>query len=110
MITGHERTVMPSNELPDGFFNWVVGAVAAVVTTLVATVTTLWRVNESKNAKAIEEQSKQIVHIEAELNIVREHAKTCDEARVLCERDRAVLGAKCEMFEKRLSELEAKSA
>lgn len=109
MVSGHESEVM-ANDLPDGFFNWVVGAVAAVFTGLCATVTTLWRINESKNAKAIEEQSKQIIYIESELKTVRDHAKTCDDARITCERDRAVLGAKCEIFEKRLTELEKRTA
>ena len=110
MLARNERKVMASNELPDGFFNWVIGAVAAVVTALVATVTTLWRINESKNAKAIESLQLQLTKIETELNVVRENAQICDEARILCERDRASLRTKCEMFEKRLSELEAKTA
>lgn len=104
-----ESKVM-ANDLPEGFVNWVLGGVATIFTGLCVTVTTLWRINESKNSKAIEEQSKQIVGIESELKTVRDHARMCDDARIVCERDRAVLTAKCEIFEKRLTEVEKKTA
>ena len=108
MVPGHESEAM-ANDLPAGFLNWVLGSVAAVVTGLCLTVTTLWRVNESKNAEAIKEQAKQIATITNDLKTVREQAQTCDEARIVCERDRAVLGAKCEIFERRLTELEKRT-
>ena len=109
MISGHESEAM-ANDLPDGFFNWVLGGVGAIFAGLCVTVTTLWRINESKNAKAIEEQAKQIIAINADLKTVREQAQICDEARIVCERDRAVLASKCEIFEKRLTELEKRTA
>ena len=54
-------------ELPESFLAWVLGGIVAVITTMAAVVTTLWRANEAKNAEAIKEQSKQIASIEGEL-------------------------------------------
>lgn len=96
------------HELPESFMSWVLGGIAAVVVTLSTVVTTLWRVNEAKNAEAIKEQSKQIASIEGELKVVREHSHNCEQARIECEKDRASLNTKCEIFEKRLTQLEQK--
>lgn len=96
------------HELPESFISWVLGGVVAVVTTLAAVVTTLWRANEAKNAEAIKEQSKQIAGIEGELKVVRDHSHLCEQARIECEKDRASLNTKCEIFEKRLTQLEQK--
>jgi septal ring factor EnvC (AmiA/AmiB activator) len=96
------------HELPESFVSWVLGGIVAVVTTLAAVVTTLWRANEAKNAEAIKEQAKQIAGIEDELKVVKEHGNICEQSRIECEKDRARLGAKCEIFEKRLTELEKK--
>jgi septal ring factor EnvC (AmiA/AmiB activator) len=96
------------NELPESFLAWVLGGIVAVVTTLAAVVTTLWRANEAKNAEAIKEQAKQIAGIEDELKVVKEHGHLCEEMRVECEKDRARLAAKCEIFENRLTQLEKK--
>ena len=38
----------------DEHSNWVLGGIASVVGTLAAAVTALWKLNESRNAKAIE--------------------------------------------------------
>ena len=96
------------NELPESFLSWVLGGIVAVVTTLAAVVTTLWRANEAKNAEAIKEQSKQIAGIEGELKVVRDHSQICEQSRVECEKDRSRLSAKCEIFEQRLTLLEKK--
>jgi septal ring factor EnvC (AmiA/AmiB activator) len=97
-----------SNAIPDGFFGWVLTGIGAIIATLVTTVATLWRLNESRNNKAIEENYKQIAHVEGELKVMREHVSKVEEARLECERDRARLSAKCEIFEDRLSTLEKK--
>ena len=96
------------HELPESFISWVLGGVVAVVTTLAAVVTTLWRANEAKNADAIKEQAKQLAGIEGELKIVKDHSDICEQSRIECEKDRAKLGAKCEIFEQRLTLLEKK--
>jgi hypothetical protein len=98
-----------SNTLPDGFFGWVLTGVAAVIGSLVATVTTLWRMNEAKNTLAIESQAKQIARIEGQMLVVQEQAAKSEAARIECEKDRAVLATKCAVFESRLSEVEHKT-
>ena len=98
--------MMPTNEIPDTFFGWVVTGVGTIIVTLVGTVTALWRINESKNAAAILENSKHLSAIEGELKIVKEHGELCEQARLECITDRAVLGTKCDIFEKRLTLLE----
>jgi cell division protein FtsB len=95
-----------SNQIPESFFGWVLAGVGTVVATLVGTVTTLWRLNESKNAKAIEEQSRQLVSLETQMKLVKDHAAICETARIECLEDRARLAMKCEMFENRLTQLE----
>lgn len=97
-----------AGELPESFLSWVLGGIVAVITTMAAVVTTLWRANEAKNAEAIKEQSKQIASIEGELKVVREHSHACEVARIECEKDRSALNAKCEIFEKRLTQIEQK--
>ena len=77
-----------------------------IIVTLVGTVTALWRINESKNAAAISDQSKQLASIEGELKVVRDHGIICEQARLECITDRAVLSTKCDIFEKRLTILE----
>jgi len=98
------------NQLPDNFVSWVITGVGAMIGTLVATVTTLWRLNESKNAKAIEEQSRQLVSLETQMKMVKDHAAICEAARIECLEDRAKLAMKCEIFEDRLLKLENGSA
>jgi hypothetical protein len=99
-----------SNQIPESFFGWVLAGVGTVVATLVGTVTTLWRLNESKNAKAIEEQSRHLIALETQMHLVRSHAEICEKARTECLEDRARLATKCEMFEDRLLKLENGSA
>ncbi len=98
-----------STELPESFTSWVLGGVAIVITSLAAVVTTLWRVNEIKNAEAIKLQATQLADIETEMIAVKEHGVLCETARRECEKDRASLGAKCEYIEKRLTQLEQKA-
>jgi len=94
------------NQLPDNFVSWVITGVGAMIGTLVATVTTLWRLNESKNAKAIEQQARHLVSIETQMKLVKDHAEVCEAARIECLEDRAKLAVRCELFEKRLTQLE----
>jgi hypothetical protein len=98
------------NQLPDNFVSWVITGVGAMIGTLVATVTTLWRLNESKNAKAIEEQARHLIALETQMSLVRSHAEVCEQARIECLEDRAKLATKCEIFEGRLLKLENGSA
>ena len=98
------------NQLPDNFVSWVITGVGAMIGTLVATVTTLWRLNESKNAKAIEEQSRHLIALETQMSLVRSHAEVCEQSRIECLEDRARLAMKCQMFEDRLLKLENGSA
>lgn len=111
---------MSNSSLPEDFFSWVLSGVLVVITALAGAVATLFKISESKNAKAIEEQQKEIIqqkveHTEAktqmrtEISMVRENLKAVEEARLDCERDRAMLTAKCEIFEARLSRLEGQS-
>lgn len=94
------------SDLPDGLLGWVLAGIGAAMGTLVTTIATLWRVSEGKNAKAIEEQRSQIATVQTEIAVVRDNLKTTEAARLDCERDRARLTAKCEIFESRLSKLE----
>ena len=108
---------MSNGDLPEGFFGWALVAIGTAMGTLVTTIATLWKVSESKNAKAIEEQRQEIINqkvdyadaksqMRTEISMVRENLKAVEEARLECERDRAMLTAKCEIFESRLSKLE----
>ena len=100
---------MSNGELPEGFFGWALGGIALIVGTLASVVAALFKINEGKNTKAIEEQAKEIVSLHAEVKSVRDAAKITEEARIECERDRARLAVKCEFIESRLSKLEDKS-
>jgi septal ring factor EnvC (AmiA/AmiB activator) len=105
------------SDLPDGFFGYAIASIGAAMSVLVTTIATLWKVSESKNAKAIEEQRQEIINqkveyadarsqMKTEISMVRENLKAVEDARLECERDRAMLTAKCEIFESRLSKLE----
>lgn len=111
---------MSNSSLPEDFFGWVLSGVLVVITTLAGSVATLFKMSESKNAKAIEEQQKEIIQqkieyteaksqMRTEISMVRENLKAVEESRLECERDRAKLTAKCEIFESRLSKLEGQS-
>jgi hypothetical protein len=95
-----------SGELPDGFWVWFLGGIGTVVATLATVIASLFKINEGKNSNAIAEQSKEIVTFQTELKMVRENLSGVEIARMECERDRAALTAKCEIFEKRLARLE----
>lgn len=111
---------MSNSSLPEDFFGWVLSGILVVITTLAGAVATLFKMSENKNSKAIEEQQKEIIHqkveyaeaksqMRTEISMVRETLKSVEEARLECERDRAKLTAKCEIFESRLSKLEGQS-
>lgn len=85
---------------------WILTSVGAVMATLVTTIATLWKVGESKNAKAIEEQHRELTSVRIEMQGVRENLQVTEKARLECERDRSALTAKCEIFEARLTRLE----
>jgi septal ring factor EnvC (AmiA/AmiB activator) len=108
---------MSNGDLPEGFFGWALVSIGTAMGTLVTTIATLWKVSESKNARAIEEQRKEIMQqkidyadakaqMKTEIGIVRENLKAVEEARLECERDRARLSAQHEIFKDRLSKLE----
>ena len=97
---------MSHGDLPEGFWAWFIGSIGAVVGTLATTIAALFKINEGKNTRAIEEQAKEIVSFQTELRLVRENLSSVEVARMDCERDRASLAAKCEIFEKRLARLE----
>lgn len=44
----------------DEHSNWILGGIASVVGTLAAAVATLWKMNESKNSKAIDDLRNQV--------------------------------------------------
>lgn len=100
---------MSNGELPDGLIGWALAGIGAAMGTLVTTIATLWKVSEGKNAKAIEEQHREIAVVRTEMQGVRDNLKITEQARLECERDRASLMAKCEIFESRLSRLEGKA-
>jgi len=97
---------MSNGELPEGFFGWVLGGVLVVITTLSGAVATLFKISENKNAKAIEEQEKELVLVRGEMQAVREAAKATEAARIECERDRASLAMECRYIKDRLERLE----
>lgn len=108
---------MNENHQFDDLFKWVLWAVGAMGTILTGAIAALWKTSESKNAKAIEDQRQEMIDIrtghaaaeaamKTELNLARETLREIDTARLDCERDRAVLKTKCEMFEKRIQSLE----
>ena len=111
---------MSNGELPDGLVGWALAGIGAAMGTLVTTIATLWKVSESKNAKAIEEQRQESAQqrvefatakseLATEIRTVRENLQIAEAARLECERDRASLTAKCEIFEKRLTRLESQA-
>jgi septal ring factor EnvC (AmiA/AmiB activator) len=106
-----------SNEMPENLFTWVLAGVGAVVGTLATTVAALFKISESKNAKAIEEQRRESAEqklefaavraqMATEISQVRKNLEVTEEARIECERDRASLKTKCEIFEARIQRLE----
>jgi septal ring factor EnvC (AmiA/AmiB activator) len=108
------------SDIPDGFLGYALAFIGTAMGTLVTTIATLWKVSESKNAKAIEEQRQEAIQqkvefadaksqMRTEIGMVRENLKAVEEARLECERDRAKLTAKCEIFEARLSRLEGQA-
>lgn len=97
---------MSNGELPEGFWAWFLGGIGTVVATLATVIASLFKINEGKNSTAINEQAKEIVAFQTELKMVRENLSAVELARLECERDRASLTAKCEIFEKRLARLE----
>lgn len=98
--------MLSSGELPDGFWAWFLGGIGTIVGVLATTVAALFKINETKNTTAIAEQSLEIKGFQTELKMVRENLTAVETARLECERDRASLTAKCEIFEKRLAKLE----
>ena len=106
-----------SNEMPENLFTWVLAGVGAVVGTLATTVAALFKISESKNAKAIEEQRRESAEqklefaavraqMATEISQVRKNLEVTEESRIECERDRASLKTKCEIFEARIQRLE----
>jgi hypothetical protein len=73
---------MSNGELPEGFWAWFLGGIGTVVATLATVVASLFRINESKNTKAIEEQSKEIIAFQTELKMVREHLTSVEIERM----------------------------
>ena len=86
---------MSNGELPEGFFGWVLGGVAAVIATLAAAVANLFRISENKNADAIKEQEKEIAVLRTQVKTATDSAKETEKARVECEKDRASLAMEC---------------
>ena len=108
---------MNENNQFDDLFKWVLWAVGAMGTILTGTIAALWKTSESKNSMAIEDQRRELsemrmshaaaeAEMKTELNLARQNLREIDIARIDCERDRAVLKTKCEMFEKRIKSLE----
>jgi len=100
---------MSHGELPEGFWTWFLGGILTVVGTLATTIGALFKINESKNTRAIEAQEKEIIALHAEVKSVRDAAKLTEEARVECERDRAALAMECKYINQRLAALENKA-
>lgn len=100
---------MSNGELPEGFWTWFLGGILTVVGTLATTIGALFKINESKNTKAIEAQEKEINALHSEMKVVREAASKTEEARIECVEDRARLMVKCEFIEARLAKLEDKA-
>jgi septal ring factor EnvC (AmiA/AmiB activator) len=98
--------MLSNGDLPEGFWAWFFGTIGVVVGTLATTVAALFKINETKNEKSIAGQAKEIATFQTDLKFVRENLSTVETARLECERDRASLTAKCEIFEARLSRLE----
>lgn len=68
----------------ESFTGWVLAAVAAVVSTLAAVVSILWKQNEMKNAQAIAKLEKENAEI-------RQSVQKCEVAIKECEEDRVKL-------------------
>lgn len=105
------------NAMPENFLTWVLTGVGIVVGTLATAVATLFKISESKNTKAIEEQRRESAEQKLEFTAVRSQMATeiaqvrknlevTEEARIECERDRSSLKTKCEIFEARIQRLE----
>lgn len=99
-------SLSPGENLPEGFFGWVATAVGVALTTLAGAVASLWKISESKNAKAIQAQEQQITNLQAEVKGIRDNLYSCEQARHECESHRASLQMKCEFIEARLNKLE----
>lgn len=79
---------MPSD--PSDIGNWIIYAGGSLVAALI----TLWKINESKNTKAVQKLEDRIDRIDA--------------ARDECERDRQRLAGVCGELQRRVDALETK--
>ena len=86
-------------EMPAGSdaFQWAIYIVGALVSALVW----MWKLNESKNSKALEEQKQTIQRLEDRIDRV-------DASRDECEKDRQRLYGVCGELTRRLEALEKK--
>ena len=59
------------DNMDESFTGWVLGGVGSVVATLAAVVATLWKMNETRNAKAICELTERVDECEDERSDLR---------------------------------------
>lgn len=57
--------------MSDSFTTWVLGGIGTVVATLAAVVATLWKANETRNAKAIEHLTERVDECEGDRSELR---------------------------------------
>ena len=78
---------------------WIVAISSAIVATLTSAVAFLFKLNESKSVKAVDT-------LELHVTVLGQRLERLDQANRECIEDRARLQTHCEIFEKRLSQLE----
>ena len=81
---------------------WIVGAIGTAFGTLSATVATLFKLNESKNAKAIQALEQRLASesadLKAEITRANERAEVSDQKHDDCLRDREELRVEMAML------------
>jgi len=81
---------------------WIITIGTTAIATLSSALAFLFKLSEGKSARSI-------ASLETRLLAYEKHVERLDELNRVCVADRARLEARCEIFEKRLSQVEEKA-
>ena len=81
---------------------WIIAGVSTIIASLASAVAYLFRLNETNSIKAVTGLEVRVEHYEKRVDHLDKMNRDCLE-------DRAKLAAKCELFEKRISQIEGKT-
>ena len=81
---------------------WIIAGVSTIIASLASAVAYLFKLNETNSIKAVAGLEARVEHYEKRVDHL-------DKMNSECLQDRAKLSAKCELFEKRISQIEGKT-